>query len=360
MERQADSVPRSQRTGGPDDALHRQPLLKIEDLTIGIDRIPSWRIVDGLNLEINAGEVVALVGESGSGKSLTALSLMRLLPPGISAMGGRILFEGTDVLAMSQAELTHLRGGRISMIFQQPQMMLDPTSRVGTQVAESLRLHKRPARSAVRDIVVRLLSDVGIPDPALRAQCFAHELSGGMAQRVMMAAAMSGGSSLLIADEPTTALDVTIQVQILKLLDDQRRRLNLAILLITHDLSIVSVLADRVAVMYAGRIVEEGPTRTILRSPRHPYTKALVQCSLLKTGADGTLISIPGSTSKVQEIQQGCRFQPRCPTAAASGLSERCSDREPELDAYDAHSKCRCWAMAAVPHPAVVDQAARP
>ena len=358
MERQTDGIAPDHRAGTPRDLAQRQPLLRIEDLTIGV--AGAKPIIDGLNLEINAGEVVALVGESGSGKSLTALSLMRLLPAGVSATGGRILFDGADVLGMSQEELTHLRGGRISMIFQQPQMMLDPTSRVGTQVAESLRIHKKPERSAVRDFVVKLLSDVGISEPALRAQCFAHELSGGMAQRVMMAAAMSGGSNLLVADEPTTALDVTIQVQILKLLDDQRRRRNLAILLITHDLSIVSVLADRVAVMYAGRIVEEGPTRTVLRSPRHPYTNALIQCSLLKTGPDGTLFSIPGSTSRVQDIEKGCRFQPRCPTAAASGLSERCSHSEPALDAYDAHCKCRCWATAALPHPAVIAQAVKP
>lgn len=343
MERQADSVPRSQRTGGPDDALHRQPLLKIEDLTIGIDRIPSWRIVDGLNLEINAGEVVALVGESGSGKSLTALSLMRLLPPGISAMGGRILFEGTDVLAMSQAELTHLRGGRISMIFQQPQMMLDPTSRVGTQVAESLRLHKRPARSAVRDIVVRLLSDVGIPDPALRAQCFAHELSGGMAQRVMMAAAMSGGSSLLIADEPTTALDVTIQVQILKLLDDQRRRLNLAILLITHDLSIVSVLADRVAVMYAGRIVECGPVRQIFEAPQHPYTRALIASVPKMSGAVGRLITIEGQPPSLMDLPAGCRFASRC-----SLVEQRCLDAYPGTVRVGDEHTADCWKVMPV------------
>jgi peptide/nickel transport system ATP-binding protein len=325
-------------------------LLDVRDLrvTVSGEGAPKT-IIDGLNLKVRRGEIVALVGESGSGKSMTALSLMRLLPAGLRISGGEILFKGSDVLGLSQAELTHLRGGHVAMIFQQPQAMLDPTCRVGVQVGEALWKHRRPDRASVPGRVAKLLADVGIPAPETRMQCFSHELSGGMAQRVMMAAAMSGEPELLIADEPTTALDVTVQVQILKLLDEQRRKRNLAILLITHDLSIVSAIADRVAVMYAGRIVEEGPARDILKRPRHPYTRALVQCSLLKPDADGQLYSIPaGSPAK-----SGCRFLPRCPTAAANGISAHCLEQEPELSTYDDACTARCWAVPCHDRPAL-------
>lgn len=339
-----------------DDALAapaRDVLLDIRNLHVSIPgKGSSKTIIDGLNLQLRSGEVVALVGESGSGKSMTALSLMRLLPSAASITGGQVLFRGRDVLGMSQAELNHLRGGHIAMIFQQPQAMLDPTSRVGVQVAEALWKHRRPDRSSVKERVIKLLADVGIPAPASRIDCYAHELSGGMAQRVMMAAAMSGEPQILIADEPTTALDVTVQVQILKLLDEQRRKRNLAILLITHDLSIVSAIADRVAVMYAGRIVEEGPARDILKQPRHPYTRALVQCSLLKADENGRLYSIPAAPTALA-TGQGCRFLPRCPTAAANGISAHCLEQEPQLSTYDSSCMARCWAVACNDHPAM-------
>ena len=323
------------------------PLLEVQDLHVRASGATgSKKIIDGLNLKVHAGEVVALVGESGSGKSMTAMSLIRLLPRGLEATGGRILFGGHDVMAMSSEQLNHLRGGHIAMIFQQPQVMLDPTSRVEVQVAEALRKHLKPVRSSVHDSVIGLLNDVGIPEPALRARSFAYELSGGMAQRVMIAAAMSGEPELLIADEPTTALDVTVQAQILKLLDEQRRKRKLAVLLITHDLSIVAAMADRIAVMYAGRIVEEGPARSILKSPRHPYTHALVQCSQLRADEHGHLFSIPAGVGNTHDIHQGCRFHSRCATAAAMGDSRRCSDNEPELGEYDQHCKARCWAVA--------------
>jgi peptide/nickel transport system ATP-binding protein len=322
------------------------PLLAIEDLRVGFpDSGDSKPVIDGLSLTISAGEVVALVGESGSGKSMTALSLVRLLPMGAAVTGGRVMFGGDDVLAMSSSQLNHLRGGRIAMLFQQPQVMLDPTSRVGVQVAEPLRLHRHLGREAANGRAIELLRDVGIPEPEVRARCFAHELSGGMAQRVMIAAALSGDPDFLIADEPTTALDVTVQAQILKLLDDQRRKRGLAVLLITHDFSIVSAIADRVAVMYAGRIVEEGPTTAILREPQHPYTQALVRCSLLQADQGGMLFSIPGGAAHARDLTEGCRFQPRCATASASGLTDQCSHNEPALAAYNDCCKARCWAV---------------
>ncbi|WP_342363495.1 ABC transporter ATP-binding protein [Terrarubrum flagellatum] len=335
----------------------RETLLDVRDLRVAFPGPSGYRnVIDGLNLKIRRGEIVALVGESGSGKSMTALSLMRLLPAGAKIMSGRVMFRDHDVLGLSATELGHMRGGHISMIFQQPQAMLDPTSRVGTQVAESLWKHRKPERSSIAGRVARLLADVGIPEPALRARCFSYELSGGMAQRVMMAAAMSGEPQLLIADEPTTALDVTVQAQILQLLDEQRRKRDLAVLLITHDLSIVSALADRVAVMYAGRIVEEGPARRILKTPRHPYTRALIQCSLLQTDSDGHLFSIPTGAARAQDIEKGCRFLPRCATAATHGVSHHCTHDEPGLEAYDHHCSARCWAVEA-PAPSVAHEA---
>ncbi|MFC1457110.1 ABC transporter ATP-binding protein [Microvirga arabica] len=323
-----------------------EPLLEINNLQVSLPDAPHVKpIIDGINLRINAGEVVALVGESGSGKSMTALSLMQLLPTGLKATSGKIIFDGEDILAMSQRQLNHLRGGRIAMLFQQPQAMLDPTSRVGTQVAEPMRIHRNVDRTAAKARVLELLGEVGIPDPSARADCFSYELSGGMAQRVMIAAALSANPELLIADEPTTALDVTVQAQILKLLDDERRKRQLAVLLITHDLSIVSALADRVAVMYSGRIVEEGPTQLILSSPQHPYTKALIQCSLLKADKDGNLFSIPGGAAQARDLDEGCRFLPRCVTAASANLQERCTHLEPALDSYNDCCKARCWAV---------------
>jgi peptide/nickel transport system ATP-binding protein len=327
------------------------PLLEIDNLQVDVAGSPSRKpLVDGISLRIHPGEVVALVGESGSGKSITAMSIMRLLPRGTIVRSGRITFAGEDVLDMSAARLNELRGGRIAMLFQQPQVMLDPTSRVGYQVAESLRAHRHVSRPEADHRVVELLADVGIPEPQARARCFAHELSGGMAQRVMMAAALSANPDLLIADEPTTALDVTVQAQILKLLNDQRKDRHLAVLLITHDLSIVSALADQVAVMYAGRIVEEGPATAILRAPQHPYTQALVRCSLLQEDQEGHLFSIPGGSAQARDLSQGCRFLPRCTTAAVRGVSERCLSSEPGLDGYKDGCKARCWAVASAQH----------
>jgi peptide/nickel transport system ATP-binding protein len=327
-----------------------RPLLEVDNLRVGFPSAGGNKaIVDGLSLRVNAGEIVALVGESGSGKSLSAMSMVRLLPTGARVMGGKVLFDGQDVMALSSRALDQLRGGRIAMLFQQPHLMLDPTSRVGVQVAEPARLHAHLSRLAAQERVVELLREVGIPEPRLRARAYSHELSGGMAQRVMIAAALSGNPDLLIADEPTTALDVTVQAQILRLLDEERRRRGLAILLITHDLAVVSALADRVAVMYAGRIVEEGPAAHILRHPQHPYTQALIRCSLLQPDQDGTLYSIAATASSPQELECGCRFHPRCAVAATSGNAGRCASNEPTLAIYDDGCSARCWAVGEAP-----------
>ena len=323
-----------------------EPLLVIEDLKVAFPGQPT-PVIDGLSLTLDRGEVLALVGESGSGKSMTALSLMRLLPAGGAIAGGRIRFDGEDVLSLPDRQMNRLRGGRMAMLFQQPQAMLDPTARVGTQIAEPLRLHRGLARRAAMGRVLELLRDVGIPDPAVRARCFSHELSGGMAQRVMMAAALSGDPDMLIADEPTTALDVTVQAQILRLIDEERRKRNLATLLITHDLAVVAALADRVAVMYAGRIVEEGPAKAVLQAPQHPYTRALMRCSLLVPDPSGQLLSIPGSGTHARDLTCGCRFHPRCSAAAEHGLAGRCMRSEPTLKPDPDGHVTRCWAVEA-------------
>ncbi|ODR92771.1 dipeptide ABC transporter ATP-binding protein DppD [Sinorhizobium alkalisoli] len=325
---------------------NNEPLLVIENLKVAFPG-QSAPVIDGLSLTLDRGEVLALVGESGSGKSMTALSLMRLLPAGAAITGGRIRFDGEDVLSLADRQMNRLRGGRMAMLFQQPQAMLDPTSRVGAQIAEPMRLHRGLGYRAAMSRVLDLLRDVGIPDPAVRARCFSHELSGGMAQRVMMAAALSGDPDMLIADEPTTALDVTVQAQILRLIDEERRKRNLATLLITHDLAVVAALADRVAVMYAGRIVEEGPAKAVLESPQHPYTQALMRCSLLVPDPRGQLLSIPGSGTHARELTCGCRFHPRCSAASQHGLTGRCMRSEPALKPDPDGHVTRCWAVEA-------------
>jgi len=265
---------------GPDSSCVARPALAVEHLHVGHPELGTF--IDDVSLEIAPGEVLALVGESGGGKSLTALSLMRLLPRGFGVTSGAIRLGSDDLLAKTERELNAIRGRRIAMLFQHPQSMLDPTSTAGAQIAEPLRLHLGMSRRQAARRVVELLREVGIPEPEYRARNYPFQLSGGMAQRVLIAAALGGNPDVLIADEPTTALDVTIQVQILKLLHRERRERGLAVLLITHDLAVVSALADRVAVMYAGRIVEQGSSAQILQRPRHPYTQALVESSLLR------------------------------------------------------------------------------
>lgn len=302
------------------------PLLEIQNLCLEFGSGPgAARVVDGVSLSLEAGGVLGLVGESGSGKTVTALSIARLVPaPPARYVQGRILLEGRDVLAMSASDLCAIRGRVVSFVFQEPGASLNPVMRVGAQIRESLKYHRPGAATDAE--VLRLLRLVGIPAPEVRLRDYPHALSGGMQQRVMIAMALASQPKLLVADEPTTALDVTIQAQIIELLRDLRHQLGMAIILITHNLGLVGDLADEVAVMYAGQIVERAPARDLLRAPLHPYTRALLE-SVPRLGAGRErLESIPGGVPTSGAFPAGCRFHPRCPVVHA-----QCSTEQPEL-----------------------------
>jgi len=312
-------------------------LLEIHDLQVDFRVQDAWvRAVDGVTLTVDAGETLCLVGESGCGKSVTALSITKLLPvPPARFAAGKVLVEGREVLGMSGAELRSIRGGVVGYVFQEPGASLNPVVRVGVQIREALRLH-RPEHATDAEIV-RLLKLVGIPAPESRARDYPHQLSGGMQQRVMIAMALATEPKLLVADEPTTALDVTIQAQILELLLDLKRRLGMAILLITHNLGIVGDIADRVAVMYAGQVVELAPAHELLRRPLHPYTRALMR-SVPEIGrVVPRLAAIPGTVPGLGNWPAGCRFAPRCPVA-----KPECSAKPPGLVEVESGRWVRC------------------
>lgn len=291
------------------------PLLEIKNLSLEFGAGPTaLPAVTGVSLTVEAGETLCLVGESGCGKSVTALSIARLVPtPPARYAGGEILLNGRDVLKMTQAELRRIRGGVVSYVFQEPGASLNPVFRVSRQIKEALKLH-RPAQATDAE-VVRLLKLVKIPTPESRVRDYPWQMSGGMQQRVMLAMALASQPQLLVADEPTTALDVTIQAQVLDLLGDLQQRLGMAILLITHNLGIVGDVADRVAVMYAGHIVELAPAAELLRRPLHPYTQALIHSVPKLSGGARRLATIPGTVPRLGEFPPGCRFAPRCPLA---------------------------------------------
>ena len=275
------------------------------------------RAVNDVSLFVDGGELLGLVGESGCGKSITALSIMRLIAPPGKIVGGEILFEGKNLLTLSNAEMRAIRGDDIAMIFQDPMTSLNPVYRVGEQIAEALRLHRKLSRKAAREAAIAAMREVAIPDPGRRADDYPHQLSGGMRQRVMSAMALASDPKLLIADEPTTALDVTIQAQILELLDELRKTRELAVLLITHDLGVVAEVADRVAVMYTGKIVEESPVEELFARPKHPYTEGLLR-SVPKLTAEHVLKlerleTIEGTVPSPTKLPPGCHFAPRCP-----------------------------------------------
>ena len=319
--------------------------LDVTGLTVGLGRRGSAPILYAVSLTLAPGEVLALVGESGSGKSMTAMSVMRLLPHGARMRAESLRLGDLDILNASEREMNAIRGGRISMLFQQPKRMLDPTSTVAAQVAEPLRRHVGLGRSEAHARVVELLADVGIAEPERRARSYAHQLSGGIAQRVMIAMALAGQPDVLIADEPTTALDVTVEVQILRLIQAKRAATGMSVLFVSHDLGVVSSIADRIAVMYAGRIVEEGPATEILQAPQHPYTKALIQCSLLEPQRDGDLYMIPGDANAARSVAGGCRFRPRCLVCSVEHLELKCESQEPGLAGCGtADHTSRCWA----------------
>jgi len=292
-----------------------KPLLEIEDLRLAFSSgSGSVCAVDGVSLSVGAGETVCLVGESGCGKSATALSIARLLPnPPAVYLGGRILLEGRDVLQLTPRELREVRGGIVGYVFQDPAASLNPVFRLRTQIMETLALHRPVAANDSE--VIRLLRLVGIPAPESRIHSYPHELSGGMQQRVMIAMALASQPKLLVADEPTTALDVTIQAQIMELLRELKRQFGMAILLITHNLGLVGEIADRVAVMYAGQIVEIGPATEILHRPQHPYTQMLLKAVPMLGASLSRLQAIPGAVPRPGYFPSGCRFHPRCPRA---------------------------------------------
>ncbi len=319
-------------------ASSRVPLLEIRNLKVafGATHTPL-RAVDDVSFSIEEGEAVCVVGESGCGKSVTALSVARLVPsPPARYVGGQILLKGEDVLTMSSAELRRIRGGIVSYIFQDPSSSLNPVFRVGNQILEALKLH-RP-QDATDAEVVRLLQLVGIPAANSRRRDYPHQLSGGMQQRVMIAMALASHPRLLVADEPTTALDVTIQAQIIELLRRLKGELGMSILLITHNLGIVGDIADRVAVMYAGQIVELAAAHELMMHPLHPYTQALLNSVPKLSGNRERLIAIPGNVPNPGAFPTGCRFHPRCPKARGD-----CPERGPELVEVQPRHWVRCF-----------------
>ncbi len=295
--------------------------------------------VDGVSFTVGRGETVGLVGESGCGKSVTSLSVLRLLPsPAGRIAGGRILFEGRDLVALSEREMRNIRGRDIAMIFQEPMTSLNPVFTCGNQIIEALRRHKRVSVAEAREQALELLRLVGIPMPEQRLNAYPHQLSGGMRQRVMIAMALSCNPRMLIADEPTTALDVTIQAQILDLLRQLKQRFAMAVLLITHDLGVVAETAERVVVMYAGRVVEEAPVRDIFHKPLHPYTEGLLRSVPRLDRRCGSLSVIEGVAPDFFNLPSGCRFHPRCP------LSERrCTEEVPRLISPAEGRRVACW-----------------
>jgi len=288
-------------------------LLNVENLTTVFDtRAGAVAAVDDVSFEIRAGETLGLVGESGSGKSVTALSIMRLVQPPGRIASGRIAFKGQDLLKLDERRMRAVRGAEISLIFQEPMTALNPVFTIGDQVAETLLVHGRVSRRDARAQAIQLLEAVRIPHAASRINDYPHQLSGGLRQRVLIAIALACRPALVVADEPTTALDVTIQAQILDLLRDLKKSFSLSLLLITHDLGVVAETADRVAVMYAGRIVETGPVRAIFRRPQHPYTRGLL--ASIPGGAPGQpLRAIEGTVPLLGKLPPGCAFNPRCP-----------------------------------------------
>ena len=315
-------------------------LLSIENLTVAFESEGGVRrVVEDASFAVPAGGTLGLVGESGCGKSVTAMSIMRLLPsPPSRVLGGRIEFEGADLLALTPEKMRAIRGNRIGMVFQEPMTSLNPVLSVGFQVEEVLRLHRGLAGAGARAQVVEMLRQVGIGAPERRLAQYPHQLSGGLRQRVMIAIALVCRPRLLIADEPTTALDVTIQAQILDLLRRLKRELGMALLLITHDLGVVAEMCDEVAVMYAGRIVEQAPAAVLFRRPRHPYTAGLLAARPRLAPRGGKLPTIPGTVPPPGQRGVGCSFAERCPR-----VLPRCRAERPELGPPGAHQRAACW-----------------
>lgn len=320
-----------------------KPLLEVKNLkTYFYTEDGVVHAVDGVDFYVNPGEVLGIVGESGCGKSVTSLSIMRLIGIPGKIVEGEILFDGKDLVKASEKEMMQVRGNRISMIFQQPQSSLNPVFRAGDQISEVLNIHQDFGKEAGQKRAVELLKLVGIPQPDKRAESYPHELSGGMAQRVMIAMALACVPDLLIADEPTTALDVTIQAQILDLMRDMKQQLGSAMILITHDLGVIAEMANRVAVMYAGEIVEQSPVDALFDNPLHPYTQGLIGSIPVLGEIKERLEVIPGSVPNLIAPPPGCRFAPRCKARIEHNLSI-CTDNRPNLIDVSENHKVRCW-----------------
>jgi oligopeptide/dipeptide ABC transporter ATP-binding protein len=319
-----------------------ETLLSIENLSTSFftskGEVPA---VSGVSLSVERGEIHGIVGESGCGKSVTSLSIMGLVAPPGRVVGGRILFEGRDLTKLDYGAMCDLRGNEIAMIFQEPMTSLNPVFTVGRQVSESILVHRKVSREEARSRTLEMFRLVGIPEPETRYGCYPHQLSGGLRQRVMIAMALVCEPKLLIADEPTTALDVTIQAQILDLMRGLRDKLHTAIILITHDLGVVAELCDRVTVMYAGTVVEEADSFELFERPSHPYTRGLmgsIPGTAASRGAEGRLAAIPGMVPNLLNLPSGCRFHPRCPMARAV-----CGREVPPLFQIREGHTARCW-----------------
>ncbi|NPV03177.1 MAG: ABC transporter ATP-binding protein [Syntrophaceae bacterium] len=319
------------------------PILKIESLSTHFETARgSVKAVDGVDLRLDEGDTLGIVGESGCGKTVLALSVMRLVPrPPGRIVSGRVLFEGEDLLALSEEQMRRVRGKRISMIFQEPMTSLNPVFRIGDQVAETLRLHEGLSAKDAHERAVEMLRLVGIPAPEQRVRDYPHQMSGGMRQRVMIAMALSCRPRLMLADEPTTALDVTIQAQILDLIQGLKQEVGTSVILITHDLGVIAEAAQQAAVMYAGWVVEQGPVGAIFSSPLHPYTVGLMNSiPRIDRGraGDGYLNVIPGTIPDLLELPSGCKFRDRC-----SRVMPVCAERKPELVEKTPGHFVRCW-----------------
>ncbi len=320
-----------------------KPLLEVHGLkTYFFTDDGVVKAVDGVDFQVCPGEIMGIVGESGSGKSVTALSIMRLIGVPGRILNGNVIFDNKSLLKLSDAEMRHIRGNHISMIFQQPTSCLNPVFRVGEQISEVLEIHRGTDKKQGWQQAIDLLREVGIPEPEKRVNAFPHELSGGMAQRVMIAMALACEPELLIADEPTTALDVTIQAQILDLMRGLQQKLGTSIILITHDMGVVAEMASRVSVMYAGRIVEQTDVYTLFDEPLHPYTRGLLASIPMMGVVKERLDTIPGSVPNLIDLPPGCKFAPRCRARVENNL-QICTEKEPDLIEYEPGHKVRCW-----------------
>jgi len=324
--------------------MSRKPLLQVQGLCVEFaTRHGNVQVLNHLDLHLDPGEALGIVGESGCGKSMTALSIMRLIPvPPGNISAGQITLNGTDLLQLSENKMQDIRGNEISMIFQEPMTSLNPVFTIGNQVSENIRRHQAATRAEAQEKTIQMLQAVGIPAPEHRIKQYPHELSGGMRQRVMIAMALSCQPSVLIADEPTTALDVTIQAQIFDLLRQIQKEMKTAVILITHDMSVIAEFADRVVVMYAGRKVEEGPVRDIIDNSRHPYTRGLINCVPFLKKDPGTerveLNEIPGVVPDLSQLGPGCSFGPRC-----GRVMDKCHESIPPEVQFGKNHYAYCW-----------------